>query len=331
MHISRSGGFSTQSQIKLLPRKKPSTTGHMFLWRALCRQLTCRCVQEREIGVQRYEGVSLDIDDVLAYLTDRRIEVERVDQGDSCIVTQTHPVAVPIKCIIMLQDGLHSVLVILRDEDKISIGKLARRLGVSKSSLELAPRSELVRICGFVEGRVPPFGHPVPLATVVVDATLAASQKICFGYKGEYIVTVASMLECCQPGTIVEDVRQDERGTHGGEKELPKPWKAGETRVELIGRVVKRRKLAKTLVFATIAPVQSAQSAFCIPRASRKTLVWQNPVSGCPCEVQLILGKTIERKYGRERLAQVLKQVKSGVYVHVSGTVQQNPKESKGR
>jgi len=244
-----------------------------------------------------------------------------------------------IKCIVLLIDQEDPVIVILDREVTISMVKLSQYLQVPKRSLKLAPPDRVAEISGYNVGSVPPLGHPKPLTTVL-DRNVYDSSYMSFGPEGEEVmVDPKSFVRKVTDGLSsninpysnigVADIVGSKTDDGITSDLLPMPWEKGSKQVCFTAKVARRRKLAKTLVFATVTPAGgSCGSAFQIPgRGAKKTRVWRSPESGDACEIQLILGKTLERKYGREKMIDILRRVKSGGHVCVQGRPQTNAKE----
>ncbi|KAL4436993.1 hypothetical protein ABPG75_004132 [Micractinium tetrahymenae] len=129
---------------------------------------------------------------------------------------------------------------------------------------------------------------------------------------------------------------------------LPLPWRAGQEQVELCGVIAHRRKIAKLLMFANLVPFEAASPAgggdssrdpassaapapaqAPAPPAAHGTAaflrrLWRHPETGAPCEVQLIMGKTLELRLGSEGAAELLRSIRTGQYVRVTGRVQEH-------
>ncbi|GAB4817431.1 hypothetical protein N2152v2_004477 [Parachlorella kessleri] len=111
-------------------------------------------------------------------------------------------------------------------------------------------------------------------------------------------------------------------------RELPLPWKAGSTVVTLEGIVAQRRKIARLLLFANLVPMPAEGAAAPAKASGSSTYLrrlWCCPEgegSGRPCEVQLILGKTLADGLGRETAADLLRSLRVGQRVRVVGRPQ---------
>jgi prolyl-tRNA editing enzyme YbaK/EbsC (Cys-tRNA(Pro) deacylase) len=64
-------------------------------------------------------------------------------------------------------------LVIASGETMVDRGILAARFGVGKKQIKLADPETVLRLTGYPAGGVPPFGHPVPLLTLLDRAVMA--------------------------------------------------------------------------------------------------------------------------------------------------------------
>jgi len=65
------------------------------------------------------------------------------------------------------------VLVIASGDRLVDRGVLAARFGVGKKQIKLADAETVLRLTGYPAGGVPPFGHPMPLPTLLDRAVLA--------------------------------------------------------------------------------------------------------------------------------------------------------------
>ncbi len=80
------------------------------------------------------------------------------------------------KAILLRSEGKF-ILCVLPGNEKIDLNKL--RLLISKKSLSLATREEVVKITNCIPGEVPPFGNIFNTKTYV-DKTLLRNEKIAF-------------------------------------------------------------------------------------------------------------------------------------------------------
>ena len=304
--------------------------------KSLGQSLRC-CKDTLNYSLCQEDEDVLGMSDVKAYM-ERVGLVYSGHQGESAGQVPDSLV-VDIKCIVLLSNQRDPVMVILDCEDTISMIKLSQYLGVPKRDLKLAPPGRVAEISGYNVGSVPPLGHPKPLTTVV-DKKVYDCSYMRFGPEGQNVVVdPKSFVEVMSDSNIgVADIvgskvdAEDGDAHAGGSDLLPVPWEKGSDEVCFTVKVARRRKLAKTLVFATVTPVAAGGSRFgsafqIAGRGAKKTRVWRSPESGEICEIQLILGKTLERKYGREKMIDILRRVKSGGHVCVEGRPQSNPKQ----
>ena len=77
-----------------------------------------------------------------------------------------------IKSLLFLVVG-EPVLVIASGAAPVDRGALAARFGVGKKQIKLADAETVLRLTGYPIGGVPPFGHPVPIPTLLDRAVLA--------------------------------------------------------------------------------------------------------------------------------------------------------------
>ncbi|KAI8477134.1 MAG: hypothetical protein J3K34DRAFT_498662 [Monoraphidium minutum] len=247
-----------------------------------------------------------------------------------------------IKSLVFSADG-QPVLVV--DERK-----LARHLGVSRRRVRLASTEDALQHSGYAVGTVPPFGHRHPLRTLLdAGVTRRAAPGVWAGGGHpdiELQVDVSELLAHTRPevgdfcvggggggadseGSSSGGGSSLESGEWGGEggggAALPLPWAAGSDVVRLVGVVALRRRVAKTLLFATLVPECAAPPP---PdgRAAFLRRVWRHPEDGGAAEVQLIVGKTVERALGRDAAIALMDATKVGCVVAVTGRVQPHPR-----
>ncbi len=99
------------------------------------------------------------------------------------------------------QEATMPVVVISHGERRVDKGALAKRFGVSKKRVTLAPAEVVLATLGYPAGGVPPFGHATPLP-VVVDASIETAalrfDGVIFGGGGDdrtmLQLTVAELL-----------------------------------------------------------------------------------------------------------------------------------------
>jgi len=76
-----------------------------------------------------------------------------------------------IKSILLILDEEKPVLAIVPGHRRVDLGAVARLMGASRA--RLAKPSEVVHICGYPVGGLPPVGHARPLETIVDEEVLA--------------------------------------------------------------------------------------------------------------------------------------------------------------
>lgn len=99
------------------------------------------------------------------------------------------------------QEAAMPMVVISHGERRVDKGALAKRFGVSKKRVTLAPPDVVLATLGYPAGGVPPFGHLTPLP-VVVDASIKTAalrfDDVIFGGGGDdrtmLQLTVAELL-----------------------------------------------------------------------------------------------------------------------------------------
>ena len=130
---------------------------------------------------------ALTPDDLQAYVLQEGINARLVrDLGD----TRTVPLAAAalgvepgqiIKSLLFLvrspgkPGDPQPVLVIVAGDARVDYRAIARRFGVSRKKVRLAPAEVVLAITGYPAGGVPPFGHHTTVPTIV-DAALLAPQ-----------------------------------------------------------------------------------------------------------------------------------------------------------
>lgn len=86
------------------------------------------------------------------------------------------------------QETATPVVVISHGERRVDKGALAKRFGVSKKRVTLAPADVVLATLGYPAGGVPPFGHVAPLPTVVdasIETTASRFDGVIFGGGGD--------------------------------------------------------------------------------------------------------------------------------------------------
>lgn len=244
---------------------------------------------------------------------------------------------VPIKCIVFELKGTSRVIVvIINQEKKVSLIKLAGVLGVKRQEIVMVPGDLLVTRTGYQRGEVPPFGFvDKSQITRVIDEGLLTDDDgvVRFGPSDLDVCIRASDLvfddgESTRVASLAEDDVMDSLTSSSDRSErdnlVALPQESQE--INLIVHVVRKRKLAKRLVFATVVPCiggRAVGTAYAIRgRKHKKSLLWKHPTSGEPCELQCIFGKSLERRYGKSVMEGLLKKVVKGGYIHVVGAIQ---------
>eukprot|EP00889_Picochlorum_renovo_P006883 jgi/Picre1/33913/NNA_001392.t1 len=207
-----------------------------------------------------------------------------------------------IKCIVFVNRcAQETIVVILHEKDKVNLRKLADQLQVNKDCLSMAPRNDLVRL-----------------------RLVASSEALVrFGEDGRRILLRPDDLVIASSSSNRADVMdvRDDGALKGQMMPLYCTLCLGlvvmkTPLVDLTVSVVRKRKLAKRLLFATVVPAEnndSTSTAFRFWRGGRKSLVWQHPELAVPCELQCIFGKTLEKRYGKAVMEKILKKIVKGV------------------
>ena len=188
-----------------------------------------------------------------------------------------------VKSLVFAVDGAF-VVVVTNGETKVDVKKLAARMGVANRRVRLATREETIDACGFVPGTVPPFGHKEKLRTFVdasVPTEVGAGAVFGGGGDADAEVRVESVDELLRltDGELL-DVKKRERGealpevvpayderearreARGENERYPAAWRAAKARsiaepriVRAFAEVVRVRRVARFLVFATLRPL----------------------------------------------------------------------------
>jgi prolyl-tRNA editing enzyme YbaK/EbsC (Cys-tRNA(Pro) deacylase) len=265
------------------------------------------------------------------YVAERALGARLVQRGDAPAAAAG---AAAVKSLVLMASGEPVVAVLLLN-DRLDFGRVAAALGVPRRGLRLATPDEARRATGFEIGTIPPLGHAGgPLRTLLCAAVAEACVLACGGGGSEGVALCVDVGELTSHtrATVAElrvavDGGAGEAPSTSGRAAsgLPTPWPRGAgARVELRAVVAGRRRIAKTLCFASLVPMGLPP----LPegRASHLRRAWSHPESGAACEVQLILGKTVERAAGSaEAFAAALDGVRPGAALRIVGRVQAHP------
>jgi len=286
-----------------------------------------------------------------------------------------------VKSLVFAVDGAF-VVVVTNGETKVDVKKLASRMGVANRRVRLATREETIDACGFVPGTVPPFGHKEKLRTFVdasVPMDVGAGAVFGGGGDPDAEVRVESVDELLRltDGELL-DVKKRERGealpeivpayderearreARGEKERYPAAWRAAKARsisepriVRAFAEVVRVRRVARFLVFATLRPLAEptaeAPDAFdeaqradarrflaagesggdeaAAPAAAPAPAAVGSPVSfPAEAEFQLIAGRSLVERIGEDAAERAFRDVKAGGVVEVVARTQANPR-----
>ena len=286
-----------------------------------------------------------------------------------------------VKSLVFAVDGAF-VVVVTNGETKVDVKKLASRMGVANRRVRLATREETIDACGFVPGTVPPFGHKEKLRTFVdasVPTEVGAGAVFGGGGDADAEVRVESVDELLRltDGELL-DVKKRERGealpeivpayderearreARGENERYPAAWRAAKARsiaepriVRAFAEVVRVRRVARFLVFATLRPLAEptaeAPDAFdeaqradarrflaagesggdeaAAPAAAPAPAAVGSPVSfPAEAEFQLIAGRSLVERIGEDAAERAFRELKAGVVVEVVARTQANPR-----
>ena len=247
------------------------------------------------------------------------------------------------------------ILAILPKEERVNVTKLEKAVNNLSSSnirgLFLAPNSDLVNICGFEAGVVPPLGlSPSPIATIVEESLVVKSlAEPLVGGGGlptqfTLISNITALLDL--PNVHAASFRDTKiytsavTGTappliQGQENEVRlKPFfavappnrklaeqilnESSDSKLEpewvcVVGRISGLRQMARRLVFFDLAPLDH-------PTDSEDMYPWRNPDKHTQyIAVQLIVGKTFCHRLGDLEGEKALRSLKKGQLVVIQG------------
>ncbi|KAG7670980.1 hypothetical protein Ndes2526A_g01232 [Nannochloris sp. 'desiccata'] len=290
------------------------------------------------------DSVALNFTHIDEFIKSRGVITLPREHGAAAGATEILEDACPLKCLLFLASGT-SILIVLRLEDRVSEQALAVFLNVAKSRIEMAKTHQLVPLTGFPVGEVPPFGHREPLYTLV-DQCVTSHSHVAFGNNLEYVLPTTELLRATNGKVVSVSVAAaaaaaaaaGQQGTGeevtevirvGSGPSLPLPWVSGAQAVSLTGIIAQKRKIANLLLFLNIVP--PSPSPVGKPATSAYVRrVWTHPDTSEPCEVQLILGKTLERRLGRSPATELFKSLKIGQIVKVTGKPQPHIQPKQG-
>lgn len=136
-----------------------------------------RVFPHRAARVYNGEVETLTADDLQAWLRRHGVaaEIVRLNTPTPTVQAAAEAVGAPpdhiLKTVVFLAAG-EPVLVVARGPERIPLGALARRLGVSRKRLRVARPEEVLAITGYPVGAVPPCGHRRPLRVLVAARVL---------------------------------------------------------------------------------------------------------------------------------------------------------------
>jgi prolyl-tRNA editing enzyme YbaK/EbsC (Cys-tRNA(Pro) deacylase) len=128
----------------------------------------------------------LDDDDLMAWVTEHGVAARLVVPG---VPTPTVPAAAAalgvrpeqvLKSLVFLVAG-EPRLVIAAGEDRVRYPALAAAWGVGRRALRMATPEEAQALSGYPVGAMPPFGHRVPLPTIVDARRIVSGLRVYAG------------------------------------------------------------------------------------------------------------------------------------------------------
>ena len=75
-----------------------------------------------------------------------------------------------VKSILLMANELTPVLAIVGGDKRVDLRAVAEFLGVSR--VRMAKPDEVLRVCGYVVGGLPPVGHKKPIATIIDEGVM---------------------------------------------------------------------------------------------------------------------------------------------------------------
>ncbi|KAK9830490.1 hypothetical protein WJX72_012028 [[Myrmecia] bisecta] len=255
------------------------------------------------------------------------------------------------------------VLIVLLLTQRVDERKVAALMGTSRSRVRMATPEEVLTHTGSLIGSVPPVGHINRLRTLLDQQVLfhcevrgvAADQQVTMSTAAvlsasqAWVADVAkhaasgasaalelpaahslhaptALQRTLSPAGTRSNGNGHASSTPYARGTLPQPWVDGSQAVHLITRVAHKRRLSRLLVFVSLVPADTLPT----PQESAAYVrrVWGHPSTGEPCEVQLIMGKTLERELGAPAAVELFKQVKAGQIVSVVATPQARPEDA---
>lgn len=280
----------------------------------------------------------------------------RLVDADEYVVHDT----VPINSLVfeVVADPQAYILAILSADDRVNLTTLQTAVCEDRNddsvAVQLSSPDRVESLCGFPPGCVPPLGLSSPPLFTVVEASLQHEQGWLQGGGGAIgrstLVTIQALLE--QPDVRVASFREDYLQktisskilAESSELEEPKPFfavapppqdvarlvyqqKKTDTNpiqpvaFSTVGRISGIRRMARALAFCDLAPVTGEHGPMDLP--------WRSGTDGNDMAVQLIAGKTLsERLGGEEAGAEVIKRLKVGRLVLVTGVTNVQNRES---
>ncbi len=156
----------------------------------------------------------MDVADLTQFIEDRHIEAEivKLDVDTPTVADAAEAVGVQpeqiIKSVLFLADK-KPVLVIANGFVRVDRKRLADNLGVARRRMKIASAKEVLDHTGYMAGAVPPFGHKMPLPTVLESAVL--TQNLVYGGGGEIHALMRLTIEELRRivGDRVADLAQD--------------------------------------------------------------------------------------------------------------------------
>lgn len=127
----------------------------------------------------------MDSGDLRAYIDAGHIAAELIHLETHTLTVEAAALALGVpaaqvaKSILFLADGV-PLLVIAAGAGRIDYRRLAGLLGLSRKKLRMATADEVLDLAGFVVGSMPPFGHKLPLRTLL-DESLFAHEAVYAG------------------------------------------------------------------------------------------------------------------------------------------------------
>eukprot|EP00884_Botryococcus_braunii_P017779 jgi/Botrbrau1/4685/Bobra.0218s0007.1 len=237
-----------------------------------------------------------------------------------------------MKTLVFLIQGQPWLLLLLAS-DRVDMRKVAALLRCGTGSVKMASTPGVKQVSGYDVGAVPPFGHPQPLPCLL-DVGVSQLDEVVTGSgrEGCHLRMRTADLLAASRARLADFARRPAssplpigsgRGVPLMEVGLAETWSPGTKAVQLTALVAAKRQMARGLAFLDLVPPSCPLPA--PERASVVRRLWKHPESGAAAQLQLIVGKTLEKRLGTDALVQLLKEARVGSLIQVVACPQPRP------